>query len=151
MKCNHLKINRGARMGRRAFTLIEMLLVVTIIGILAAIVVPRLVGRGEEAKIRATQAQITSFKSALNVFEVDNQYYPKGQNGLTDLIQRPRDAQSWRGPYLEGDTIPKDQWGRDFSYVCPGKHNTSGYDISSAGPDGQFNTDDDISNWTVKR
>jgi general secretion pathway protein G len=151
MKCNYSKPTRSGRRGLRAFTLIEMLLVVTIIGILAAIVVPRLVGRGEDAKIKATVAQIAAFKSALTTFEVDNQYFPKGQNGLVDLIQRPRDAQNWHGPYLETDVVPKDQWGHDFAYVCPGKHNPSSFDVSSAGPDGQLGTDDDICNWTIKK
>lgn len=146
-----LNCTSGNRNGRRGFTLIEMLLVVTIIGILAAIVVPKLVGRGEDAKIKATAAQITAFKTALGTFEVDNGYFPKGQNGLQDLIQQPRDAQNWHGPYLDSDTVPKDQWGRDFIYVCPGKHNPTSFDIMSAGPDGQAGTDDDITNWTLKR
>ena len=146
-----LNCTSGNRNGRRGFTLIEMLLVVTIIGILAAIVVPKLVGRGEDAKIKATAVQITAFKTALGTFEVDNGYFPKGQNGLQDLIQQPRDAQNWHGPYLDSDAVPKDQWGRDFIYVCPGKHNATSFDIMSAGPDGQAGTDDDITNWTLKR
>jgi general secretion pathway protein G len=151
MKCNHFKLNRISPAARQGFTLIEMLLVITIIGILAAIVVPKLVGRGEDAKKKATEAQIAAFKTALNTFEVDNGYFPKGQNGMLDLIQQPRDAQSWHGPYLDSDIVPKDQWGHDFVYVCPGKHNPSSFDISSAGPDGQLGTDDDICNWTVRR
>lgn len=136
--------------GRSAFTLIELLLVLAILGILAAIVVPRMAGRSEDARRQAAATQISAFKTTLNTFEVDNGYYPKGQNGLVDLIQRPRDAQNWHGPYLDTDTVPKDPWGRDYIYVCPGRNNTSSYDISSAGPDGQQGTDDDITNWTKK-
>jgi general secretion pathway protein G len=139
-----------SRPARRGFTLIELLLVLTILGILAAIVVPRMAGKGEQAKIQATVTQISAFKTALAAFEVENSGYPRGQNGLVDLIQRPRDAQNWHGPYLESDVVPKDAWGRDFQYVCPGKHNADSYDVVSAGPDGQFGTDDDIGNWTKK-
>lgn len=148
MKFNSRKhIGRARRSG---FTLIELLLVLTILGILAAIVVPKIAGRSEDARKQAAVTQLSAFKTALNTFEVDNGYYPKGQNGLLDLIQRPRDAQNWHGPYLDTDTVPKDPWGHDYSYVCPGKHNTSSYDISSSGPDGQAGNDDDITSWTKK-
>jgi general secretion pathway protein G len=142
---------RRRRQARRAFTLIELLLVVTILGILAAIVVPRMVGRGEDAKKAAAVTQISGFKTALNTFEVDNGYFPKGANGLQDLIQQPRDAQNWHGPYMDSDSIPLDPWGHPYVYTCPGKHNPSSFDIVSAGPDGQLGGDDDIGNWTVRK
>ncbi len=129
---------------RQGFTLVEMLLVLVILGVLAAIVYPKVAGRGEQARETSTRTQIASFKTALDAFEVDNGYYPKGRNGLQDLVAKPRDATNWRGPYL--DNIPKDPWGNDYIYDCPGKHNTS-YDISSMGPDGRANTEDDIMNW----
>jgi len=151
IKCNRFEPNRISPAVRHGFTLIELLLVLTILGILAAIVVPRIVGRSEDARRKATVTQISAFKTALGTFEVDNGYFPKGQNGLVDLIQQPRDAQNWHGPYLDNDTVPKDQWGNDYAYTCPGKHNPSSYDIVSAGPDGQLGTDDDIGNWTAKR
>src|SRR5205823_11813480 len=88
------------RSARRAFTLIELLLVLVILGILAAIVVPKFSGRTEQAKLVAAQSQIATFGTALDAFEVDNGAYPKGKNGLVDLVHAPRDAQSWRGPYL---------------------------------------------------
>jgi general secretion pathway protein G len=96
----------------------------------------------------AAKADIAAIKTALDAFEVDNGYYPKGNNGLADLVQQPRDARSWHGPYL--DKIPQDPWYNPYIYACPGKHNPSSYDIMSAGKDGQAGTDDDIGNWTGK-
>jgi general secretion pathway protein G len=145
---NFSKFERLRRAGRRGFTLIELLLVLTILGILAAIVVPKIAGRSEDARKQAAVTQISAFKTALNTFEVDNGYYPKS---LADLIQAPRDAQNWHGPYLDSDVVPKDPWQHDFIYVCPGRHNTSSFDVSSAGPDGQSGNDDDITSWTQKK
>jgi len=120
-----------------------MLLVITIIGILAALVVPKMVGRSEQARQAAAHADISSIKTALDAFEVDNGYYPKS---LQDLLQQPNNAKNWRGPYL--DNVPQDPWGNPYVYICPGRHNPSGYDLSSVGPDGKAGTDDDIGNWT---
>src|SRR5437868_5993188 len=114
MKCTHSKPNRTGRAGHQGFTLIELLLVLTILGILAAIVLPKIAGRSEDARKQAAVTQISAFKTALNTFEVDNGYYPKGQSGLVDLLQLPRDAKNWHGPYLEADAVPKDPWGHDF-------------------------------------
>src|SRR5262249_33080026 len=99
-----------------AFTLIELLLVLVILGILAAIVVPKFAGRTEQAKLAAAQSQISTFGTALDAFEVDNGYYPRGKNGLADLIQPPRDAQGWKGPYMKSDNIPMDPWGHPYIY-----------------------------------
>ena len=147
MKLTHAIKRRGSSAG---FTLIELLLVLAILGILAAIVVPKMAGRTQDAQLRAAATQISVFKTALSTFELDNGYYPRGQNGLVDLIQRPRDAQNWKGPYLESDVIPKDPWQNEYVYVSPGRYNTTGYDISSNGPDGQPGTDDDITSWTKR-
>jgi general secretion pathway protein G len=137
------------REDRRAFTLVELLLVLVILGTLAAIVLPKFTGTTQRSRITAAQTQISTFKTALNAFEVDMGYYPKN---LLELIQQPRNgAQNWHGPYLDSDVIPKDPWGNDYVYVCPGKHNPSSFDIQSAGPDGQVGTDDDICNWTLRR
>lgn len=131
-----------------AFTLVEMLLVLVIIGTLAAIVVPKIAGKGEQARVTAAHTQITSIGTALDMFEVDNGYYPKGKDGLNDLLQAPRDAQSWKGPYLKSD-VPLDPWGHAYVYECPGKHNPTGYDLYSVGPDGQAGNDDDIASWNT--
>jgi len=144
MTCRPCDKNRINRFPQRAFTLIELLLVLVILGILAAIVVPKFSGRTEQARLTAAQTQISSFSTMLDAFEVDNGYYPKGKNGLLDLVQQPRDAQSWHGPYLKD--LPKDPWGRDYVYECPGKHNPSSYNLYSVGPDGRVGNDDDITN-----
>ena len=148
MQMNILTRDRIGRRARHGFTLVELLLVLVILGILAAIVLPRFTNRTKQAQIAATQTQIATFKTALDAYEVDNGYYPKGKNGLMDLIQQPRDAQNWRGPYLQADAIPRDPWGNDYIYECPGRHNPTSYDLSSAGPPGENMV---IANWTAKR
>ena len=134
--------------GRQAFTLIELLLVLVILGILAAIVVPKFSGRTEQARVTAAQSQIATFGTALDAFEVDNGYYPKGKNGLQELVQAPQEAASWRGPYLKS-AIPNDPWGHPYIYECPGKYNTTSYDLISTGPDGRGGGDDDITNYQL--
>jgi len=149
MKCNYSKTRlrdfafKISKQRQRAFTLIELLLVLVILGILAAIVVPKFSGRTEQARMTAAQSQIATFGPALDAFEVDNGYYPKGKSGLNDLVQQPRDAQGWRGPYLKSD-IPLDPWGHPYVYEYPGKHNPASYDLMSLGPDGRAGTDDDV-------
>jgi general secretion pathway protein G len=126
-----------------AFTLVEMLLVMTIIGILAAIVIPKMVGRSEQARQTAVRADISSIKTALDAFEVDNGFYPRS---LQDLFQQPGNAKNWHGPYLEN--VPQYPWGNPYVYTYPGRHNANSYDLMSVGPDGKSGTDDDIGNWT---
>jgi len=145
MKCHPSKNNRNQRQRLQGFTLVEMLLVLVILGVLAGIVYPRVAGTGERARVTSTKTQIDAFKTALNLFEVDNGYYPKGRNGLLDLMQKPRDSQNWHGPYLE--SIPKDPWGNEYVYEFPGRHNPNSFDLMSMGPDGRSNTEDDIGNW----
>jgi general secretion pathway protein G len=130
---------------RHAFTLVEILLVMTIIGILAAIVIPKMVGRSEQARQTAVRADLSSIKTALDAFEVDNGYYPKS---LQDLLQQPSNAKNWHGPYLE--KVPQDPWSNNYLYYYPGKHNQNSYDLLSVGPDGKEGSEDDIGNWTTK-
>lgn len=134
---------------RRAFTLIELLLVLVILGILAAIVVPKFSGRTEQARLAAAQTQIANFATALDAFEVDNGYYPKGKSGLNDLVAAPRDAQNWKGPYIKD--VPIDPWQKPYLYQSPGKNNPTSYDLMSMGPDGRENTEDDVTNWSKKK
>lgn len=135
------------RASQHAFTLVELLLVLSILALLAGLVLPKLVGTRKTAEVKTTITQIGAFKNALDLFEVDNGHYPTGKNGLNDLIVKPRNASSDWHQYL--DNIPSDPWGHPYIYECPGRHNPNGFDISSAGPDGQAGNEDDIGNWTT--
>ena len=138
------------RLRRAGFTLIELLLVLVILGILAAIVVPKFSGRTEQARQTAAQSQIATFGTALDAFEVDTGAYPKGKNGLNELVNSPRDAATWKGPYLKS-AIPNDPWGHPYVYESPGKNNTTSYDLMSMGADGRAGTEDDVTNWQSKK
>jgi general secretion pathway protein G len=129
------------------FTLVEMLLVLVILGLLAAIVIPGIIHRGDEARCKATVAQISALRTALITFEMDTGHFPGNRGGLDELIQRPSDAPDWHGPYLDPPYIPKDGWHHDFAYVAPGRYNPDSYDLSSPGRDGILGTDDDITSW----
>lgn len=138
---------KGLRSSRRqGFTLVEMLLVLVILATLAAIVYPKVMGRTRQANDTAVRTQINSFKTALDSFEIDNGYYPKGRNGLQELFTQPRDAVKWHGPYM--DSLPKDPWQQDYVYECPGKHNPAFYDIYSLGPPGEQAP---IGNWVENK
>jgi general secretion pathway protein G len=112
--------------------------------ILYALVTPRIYSGPGHARPRAAHADIISIKLALDGFDVDNGYYPKS---LRDLVQQPADAKNWPGSYLNSTKLPVDPWGHKYIYEYPGKHNTNGYDLFSAGPDGKPGTGDDIVNW----
>ena len=144
------RLHPPRRRASDGFTLIELLLVLVILGVLAAIVVPKFAGRTEQARVTAATSQISTFGTALDAFEVDTGSYPKGKSGLNDLFQQPREAQNWRGPYLKNE-VPKDPWGNDYVYDCPGKNNPTSYDVMSMGPDGRVGGDDDITNWSTQR
>src|ERR1043166_3847608 len=137
-------LSRGS--ASSGFTLVEMLLVLVILGILGAIVYPKVSGHGVRTRRIATETQIRTFRSALTTYEMDNDRYPEGRGGILSLMQKPREARNWHGPYLEGK-IPKDPWGNDYLYECPGSHNRESYDLWSAEPDGVSGTEDDITNW----
>ena len=126
----------------RAFTLVEMLLVVTIIGILAGLVVPGLMHRSEDTRKMRVAADIAGIKTAIGTFDVDNGFFP---NSLQYLLQQPSNAKNWKGPYLEKP--PMDPWGNPYIYYYPGKHTPNSFDLLSVGPDGKEGTEDDIGNW----
>jgi general secretion pathway protein G len=132
-----------------AFTLVEMLLVLVILAVLAAIVIPKFAGRGEQAKTAAAKADIRTFEGALDSFEIDTGSYPQGSTGLNALVDQPNNVQNWRGPYVK--SIPSDPWGNAYIYAYPGKNNAKGFDISSPGPNGRSGDEDDIANWNDKR
>ena len=132
-------------MNKRAFTLIELMLVVIIIGVLAAMVMPRLVGRSEQARISAAKADVNAnIPLALDLFEMDSGRFPTTEEGLAALRSNPSSLPNWKGPYLKKE--PKDPWGRLYVYKSPGTHN-SDYDLLSCGPNGNEGDNDDIGNW----
>jgi len=137
------------RWTRRAFTLIELLLVLVILATLAAVIVPRFTRRSEQARITAARADIASLEVALDAFEVDTGRYPTTEEGLGALLEAPSDVTGWHGPYIKRG-LPKDPWGRPYIYKCPGDHNTTGYDLYSYGPNGQEGGGDDIDNWSER-
>ncbi|MBV8782112.1 MAG: type II secretion system major pseudopilin GspG [Phycisphaerae bacterium] len=128
--------------GEAGFTLIELLLVLVILAILAAVVVPKFTGRTQEAKITATKTQISSIKSALELFEHDNGRFPTSDEGLAALVNKPGDLPNWHS-YM--DAVPNDGWGNPFVYRFPGT-NGKDYDIISYGPDGHEGGNDDLTN-----
>jgi general secretion pathway protein G len=141
MKTNIKSKNTTQRSRASAFTLIELLLVLAILAILAAIVVPKFTGVTAGANKKAAIAQLSTFATALDMFEVDNGHYPKN---LNDLMVQPRDAKNWR-QYM--DSIPLDPWQHPYVYVFPGKHRPNSYDLSSMGPDGESGGNNVIANW----
>ena len=126
--------------------MVELLLVLVILATLAAIVVPKFAGRTQQARITAAATELSGVETALDAFEVDNGYYPKGADGMRLLLDRPADTPNWRGPYLK-KAITADPWGNPYIYECPGRHNPNSYDVMSMGPDGKTGGGDDITNW----
>ncbi len=129
------------REGELGFTLVEMLVVITIIGLIMALVGPRVLGYLGESKVKAARIQIESFSSALDLFYLDNGRYPSSSEGLPALVQRPANSGSWNGPYLTTATVPADPWGRPYIYRSPGTH--APYEIASYGPTGEASGADD--------
>ena len=132
---------------KSGFTLVEIMLVVIIIGALAAMIIPRLSGRGEEAKVKVAKTDIdANLATALKMYELDNGSFPTTEQGLEALRVRPSTnpiSQNWNGPYVEKE--PLDPWGRPYIYTAPGVHR-SDYDLSSKGKDASSDKGE-ISNW----
>jgi general secretion pathway protein G len=134
---------------RRGFTLVEILVVITIVVLLAGLAIANLnkafSGSQEQvAKIFVTQ----SMKTPLFSYKMQMGNYPSTDEGLQALVAAPQGkTDRWRGPYIEGSTLPLDPWKNPYQYRYPGVHNKDGYDLWSMGPDGKDQTDDDIGNW----
>ena len=105
---------------QRAFTLIEMLVVILILSLLAALIIPKLVAHVDEAKVATAKSDIATLKSCLQNYRLDNDKYPTTEEGLQALVVQPSDAPHWKGPYTDKSTIPNDPWGNPYQYQSPG-------------------------------
>lgn len=134
------------------FSLIEIILVVIIIATLSAMVVPRLTGRSDQARLAAAKADIeVNIPTALKLYELDNGFLPTTAQGLGALLEKPTTTpmpENWNGPYLEKQ--PVDPWGRPYQYQSPGTNRPHDYDLSSLGKDSKLDvTKDDVVNWIL--
>ncbi len=136
---------------RKAFTLLELMIVLVILVLLFAMVGPRLLGSQKKADIKAARIQIENLESALQMYHVDLRSFPSTEDGLVALLEPPSDeraARKWAGPYLDDDVLPVDPWDNNYEYEYPPTNHKSDIpDIWSLGPDGEADTEDDIVNW----
>jgi general secretion pathway protein G len=136
--------------GRAGITLIEMLVVMTIIALFAALVGPSIFKHSDTARITAARAQIHNFMTALGAYKLDTGTFPTSEQGLQALITQPTTPPvptTWKGPYLDPPVLRQDPWRHPYYYKNPGTRNPSGYDLYSAGPNGIEGDEDDIGNW----
>jgi general secretion pathway protein G len=144
------------RRSQGGFTLIELMVVIVIIGILAAYIAPKLLNRTEDAKINAAKVQIRSLETGLKLFKLDNGFYPSTDQGLEALVSEPstgRTPENYKkGGYLEGGKVPEDPWRNPYAYSSPGSHGFD-YEIVSYGADGLEGGEDenaDIESWNIE-
>src|SRR6201987_1973459 len=136
--------------GQQGFTLVEMLVVITIIGLIMGLIGPRVLNYLSESRVKTAKIQIQSFSSALDLFYLDTGRYPTSSEGLAALVRTPSRIAGWAGPYLKGGNVPSDPWNNPYVYRSPGQH--APYDIVSYGSDGQEGGTDlaaDISSATT--
>jgi general secretion pathway protein G len=148
-------LNRLTIRSSQGFTLIEIMVVIVILGILASLIVPRIMDRPEEAKTLKARIQIESLETALKLYKLDNGVYPTTEQGLQALVEKPDTGtvpKKWReGGYLEKGSVPKDPWGNEFIYLSPGVSHE--YEIISYGPDGAAGGEEknqDIHSWELE-
>jgi len=139
-------VRRAWRRRTAAFSLIELLLVLVILAVLAAVIVPKFTNRSEQARVTAAKTDISMLETALDAYEIDNGGFPSTEEGLGALVQAPGSAADWKGPYIKRGA-PSDPWGNAYVYRYPGTNNPNSYDLSSLGPDGREGNDD-INNWS---
>lgn len=133
---------------RGGFTLLELLIVMIIIGLLAALIGPKMIGRVGESRQTVAKQQIEGFSSAMEMYKLDTTKYPTQEQGLEALVTEPQGIANWKGPYLKKKFIPKDPWGNNYVYTYPGEHGD--YDIVSYGADGNSGGDGeakDVASW----
>jgi general secretion pathway protein G len=121
--------------GQQGFTLVEMLVVITIIGLIMGLIGPRVLNYLSESKVKTAKIQLQSFASALDLFYLDAGRFPSTAEGLTALVRQTPGVAAWNGPYLKGGNVPSDPWNNGYVYRSPGEHGP--YDIISYGSDGQ--------------
>src|ERR1700719_2171040 len=152
MSNNTLRTTRRRYLARQAqlgFTLVEMLVVITIIGLIMGLVGPRVLNFLTESKVKTAKIQIESLESALDLYFLDTGRYPTSSEGLNALVQRPGSNVVWNGPYVKGNVVPSDPWGTPYIYRSPGQHGA--YDIISYGADkqeGGTGAEADITSWS---
>ncbi|MEZ5479908.1 MAG: type II secretion system major pseudopilin GspG [Thiolinea sp.] len=130
------------------YTLMELLIVITIIGVLLSIAVVNLRGTPDEARISAARQELRTMELALDLYRMHNAAYPTNDQGLKALVEKPAEARKWQtGGYLKGKSVPVDPWGNPYRYLSPGNHGE--LDIYSLGPDGR-ESEDDIGNWALE-
>ncbi|HLI99438.1 MAG TPA: type II secretion system major pseudopilin GspG [Bradyrhizobium sp.] len=127
--------NRRRDFAQQGFTLVEMLVVITIIGLIMGLIGPRVLNYLSESKVKAARIQMQSFSSALDLFYLDAGRFPSTAEGLAALVQRSPGVAAWNGPYLKGGSLPNDPWNHPYLYRSPGERGP--YDIVSYGSDGQ--------------
>jgi general secretion pathway protein G len=127
--------SRELNAGEQGFTLVEMLVVITIIGLIMGLIGPRVLNYLSESKVKAAKIQLQSFAGALDLFYLDAGRYPSTAEGLTALVRQTPGSVAWNGPYLKGGSVPSDPWNHAYVYRSPGEHGP--YDIMSYGSDGQ--------------
>ena len=135
LKAASKKRKAGPNAGQAGFTLIEMLVVITIIGLIMGLIGPRVLNYLSESKVKAARIQLQSFGSALDLFYLDAGRYPSTSEGLGALVQRTPGVAAWNGPYLKGGSLPNDPWNHSYLYRSPGERWP--YEIISYGSDGQ--------------
>jgi general secretion pathway protein G len=141
--CSHAQVRR-----ERGMTLIEILVVLTLIGVVLGVVGSNYLGKSEQAKAKAAKIEIEQIAQSLDLFKLELGRYPTTQEGLQALVAAPSGMPNWAGPYWKKSSVPKDPWGHEYKYAQPGSHGA--YDIISLGADGAEGgegTNRDITNW----
>jgi len=143
-----MSVNHDKRKRDQGFSLIELIVVLVILGLLAAVVAPRIYDKLAKGKEQIARIQIKELEGALQLFSFDLGRFPTTAEGMEALVRNPGNLEAWKGPYLSKSEVPLDPWGKPYVYRCPGQHGD--FDIFSYGPDGVEGGEGengDIVNW----